>query len=132
VTTDWLMSIAEDLDRLRHAVPGCDWVAYADLSSGLVLAVSADRRPPQEALDTLPERAAQLLDAPAPASALGVDRVDEALDLSPDRTAAYLRSRIEPVEILCCVGSPAMDVAGLLAEARAAIRRIDARSDGQT
>lgn len=125
------MSIAEDLDRLRHAVPGCDWAAYADLSSGLVLAVSADRRPPQEALDALPRRAAALLDAPGPATALHPAPVGEAVDLSPDRTAAYLRSQTEPVEILCCVGSPAMDVAGLLAEARAAIRRIDARSDGQ-
>ena len=127
------MSIAEDLDRLRQAVPGCDWAAYADLSSGLVLSVSSERRPPQEALDALPRRAAELLDAPgllglpAPASALQVAMLDEAVDLSPDRTAAFLRSRAEPVEVLCCVGSAGMDVAGLLVEARAALRRIEAR-----
>jgi hypothetical protein len=124
------MSIAEDLDRLRQAVPGCEWAAYADLSSGLVLSVSASRRPPQEALDALPRRAADLLGAPAAAAVLEAGSLTEALDLSPDRTATFLRSQAEPVEVLCCVGSTGMDVAGLLAEARAALRRIDARALG--
>lgn len=122
------MSIADDLDRLRQAVPGCDWAAYADLSSGLVLSVSAERRPPQEALDALPRRAAELLDAAAPAAALQVTATEEAVEMSPGRTALYLRSRAEPVEALCCVGSAGMDVAGLVTEARAALRRIDARA----
>ena len=102
------MNITTELDRCRDAVPGCLTVAYADLSSGLVLCVSSARRQKQEALDALCATAAQLLDsagADRAAETYGDDpapAVDEALRLSPGETLAVLRSATDPVEVLCC------------------------------
>lgn len=117
------MTIAQELESLRQAVPGCQIAAYADLGSRLVLSVSAPKRPQQEELDALSERAALLLDGPA----LGAALPDEAIDMTPDRTTACLRSRAEPNEVLCCVGSSGMDVAVLMDAARAALARMTSR-----
>jgi hypothetical protein len=119
------MKVADELDKLREEVNGCHVAAFADISTGLVLSVSALRRPPQEDLDALSARAAEILDGPAAAT---LDEPPElALDMSAEHTVAFVRSRTEPSEVLCCVGSAVMDVAGLLDAARATLGRMDAR-----
>lgn len=125
------MNITTELDKVRTAVPGCLTVAYADLSSGLVLSVSAARRQRQETLDELCATASALLDGAAAERAaddlLGaVTGIDEALRLTPGETLAVLRSEADPVEAICCVGTGEMDVARLVRHARAALSRIGA------
>lgn len=117
------MKISDDLDALRSSVTGCHTVAYADISSGLVLSVSAARRRKQEEMDRLSARAREYLDAPVPP---GLDPAATAIDLAPDSTTVFLRSPAEPLEVLCCVGSSAMDVGQLLAAARDTMGRLGA------
>ena len=122
------MTITGELDRLRAAVPGCTTVAYADLSSGLVLSVSAARRQQQETLDALAIMSTALVEGDGPARAQGVlddsGRIEEALRLSPGETLAVLRSAVDPAEALCCVGTGDVDVDLLVREARRALDRI--------
>jgi hypothetical protein len=126
------MTITDELDAVRAAVPGCVAVAYADLSSGLVLCVSSARRQNREALDALCATASDLLDGAASGAAAGAvgeagEAIDEAVSLSPGATFAFLRSSLDPVEALCCIGTPDVDIEALLAEARGALGRIEAQ-----
>lgn len=114
------------LDTLRSGVPGCQMVAFADLSAGLVLSVSAGRKRPQEELDALCSAASDMLDgaqAQSAARALA-GPVDLAVALQPGRTMAVLRSPADPVEALVCVGTPGMNPAEALAGARRALAAI--------
>ena len=114
------------LDALRSGVPDCQTVAFADLSAGLVLSVSAARRQPQEEMDALCALASALLDgAPAQGAAqtLGA-RVDFAVVLQPGESLAVQRSAADPVEALACLGSGALDPAGMITAARATLAGI--------
>jgi hypothetical protein len=127
------MTITEELDAVRAAVPGCLMVAYADLSSGLMLCVSSARRQKQEALEALCATASDLLDGAAASRAAETigeapaEAIDEAVSLAPGATLAFLRSAADPVEALCCIGTADMDVGALLTEARGAMGRIEGK-----
>lgn len=133
------VTMTEQLDAAREAVPGCSVVAFADLSAGLVLCVSASRRPPQELLDQLCAMAVDLLDGAAAKSALRalgpegeedpatVAKVDCAIALPAGRSCLFIRSATDPVEALCCLGTAAMDTASAEAALRQALAGIEAQ-----
>lgn len=123
------MSMTEQLDGIRSAVPGCTEVAFADLSAGLVLCVSADRRPPQEAMDALCALAGDLLDSADSDRAAGLiatpsGRLTEAVAMVPGQTLAFLRSAADPVEALCCVADASVDLDRLLTWGRQTLEEI--------
>lgn len=114
------------LEALRTGVPGCQMVAFADLSAGLVLSVSVARKRPQEELDALCSAASDILDgaqAQSAARALA-GPVDLAVALHAGRTLAVLRSPTDPVEALICTGTPEMRPAEALAGARRTLAAI--------
>ncbi len=118
-------SISEQLDAVRGAVPGCFAAALADLSTGLVLLVSSVERLPQEVLDRLCATAADLLDgsrAQSAASLLG--KPCEAVEFLPGSTRSFLRSTVDPAEVLCCIGSADVDAQALLAHSRQMLNAI--------
>ncbi|MCR8725021.1 hypothetical protein [Frigidibacter sp. ROC022] len=130
--------MTDQLDTVREALPGCSVVAFADLSAGLVLCVSATRRPAQEVLDRLCDMANDLLNGAAAQSAVrvlhpgpddpAVAPVDRAIAMPAGQSYLFLRSASDPVEALCCIGSTAMD----LGAAETALRQTLAGIEAQT
>ncbi len=118
------------LQGLRDAVPGCHVAAFIDISSQMVLAVDARSKQPQERLDTLAERAVELLGASEavfseelPAST-GPVQPDYALALSPANLEIYLRSAVQPDEALGLVCGLGSDFENALIHGEAALRAI--------
>lgn len=126
------MSIAARLDGLRHEVPGCEALAFADLSTGLVLCSSSGQKRPQEWFDHLCQTAMDLLDGDFARQAsvmLCVDRASEmrqAIQIVHRELRLFLRSEVAPNEALCCVCETDVAVDDLAARARALLRDIGA------
>lgn len=114
------LTMSERMEALRNAVPGCLSVAFADLSTGLVLSVSAARRQPQEEVDALCAMAVALLDGPVAQGAARVldGPVNCAVAMQGHRCFAFLRSADDPVEALCCLGGSDLDPEALFAAGR--------------
>lgn len=121
------MNVQAQLDSLRQEFPACGTMAFADLASGLVLCVSASRRPPQEQLDRTCRMAQDMLDG-QPGTAAGAAlaegdgggaRPDLALLQTRDDLRVFLRAPDVPTDALCCICSPGVDIETLIARARA-------------
>ena len=127
---DPVNAVTATLQGLRAAVPNCHVAAFVDLSSQMVLAFDARSKQPQERLDSIAARAAEVLgeadvlisettpDVPNTAAP------DYALALSPTNLEVYLRSTLQPDEALGLIC--ALDVAfeDLLIRGEAALRAI--------
>ena len=90
------MNIAEQLDTMRQAAPGCDLIAYGDLGTRLVLRSSATTQPPQEYLDQLCAQAGHgfgLQDVLASQVSSHHDTVPEVMVITPQETRIYIRSQ---------------------------------------
>lgn len=125
------MSIADQLDAIHRDFPGCDVVAFADISARLMLCVNAANARPQEWLDRLCVTAADALDGPAAqAFGQGADRVTESVVLTDETALAFVRSAEAPDDVLCCSCARDVDLDALLARARAELLRMDAGEDG--
>ena len=121
------MDVAEALDKLRAEVTGCELTAFTDLSSKMVLCVSAGGGRAQEELDALSEIAVtvlegsvaegalQLLEDRKPTSAMTMTRVD---------VRVFLRSPKSENEALICVCSPRTDIATVIDRGRSALDQI--------
>lgn len=108
------MTISDELAEFRAGFPGCRAVAFADLSTGMVLASSTSEKTTQEWLDALCERAqacltgAETLDF---AAAFGNDKTTQptlAWQAGPDGLHCYVKLPHPAAEAMCCVMS--MDV----------------------
>lgn len=114
------LDVAGILGRFRQAVPGCHVAAFIDLTSEMVLAVSARSKQPQERLDALAERAAELFAAPMAAlsDAAGVPAGDSPpdffLSVTPENLLAFIRTGTDAPEALGLVCAPGADVEALL------------------
>ena len=128
------MTVVEALDTLRAEVPGCTLVAFADLSSSLVLSSSASSKPMQNELDTLSTAAVQALDgALASGTATlfsedGSKKPDVAMLLTGQEARIFLRSPDNAAEALVCVCTPVSDIAQVLDAGRAALGRMVAET----
>lgn len=90
------MNIAERLDTMRRATPGCDLIAFGDLGTRLVLRSSAVSQPPQEYLDQLCAQADHgfgLQDALASQMSSHSGTVPEVMVITPQETRIYIRSQ---------------------------------------
>jgi len=110
------MNVTARLDKLRATLPGCSLVVFGDLFSQITLCVSSQDKHPQEQLDALCVSAGVMLDgnvAQSAAAALGMpDRhaLTRAVVLGPLFQHVYLRSPVDPADVLCCVLSVTSDV----------------------
>ena len=123
------MDIQALLDSVRHDFPECRAIAFGDLSTGLVLCVSAARKTPQERLDRLCRTAGELLDGATAghAAALapdGAGAVTQAVALSGGTLEIFLRSPLVATDTLCCICSANVNIDALIDRARAGLRDI--------
>ena len=121
------MSVSEALDRFRATVPGCQLVAFVDIESSMVLSVSAQIKQRQELLSAFAESASCHLpmtqDSLSKCLSIKEEPAlpDVAVLLSASGTVAFVRSRAEPNEALCCSCSPNAAVDAIIDSARATL-----------
>lgn len=125
------MDVTKELDAVRTEVSGCDLVAFADLSSGMVLCTSADQRPAQEDLEALCDAATASLDGELAGGASAMVEADGDINIAmtfhPGAAHVFLRSQSERNEALCCVCAANVDIAKIVDCGRSALNRIVAQ-----
>jgi hypothetical protein len=115
---------------LRDEVPGCEALAFADLSTGLVLCASSGRKKPQEWFDQMCQAAIELLDGEFARRASGLIAGDgatgarQAIQIVDRELRLFLRSEAVPNEALCCICATDVSVDHLAERARALLREI--------
>ena len=115
--------VADALDRLHDKYPGCETLAFADLSTTMVLITNSGTTFRREALDALCSEAALTFGA-AGAPAIGGDDAMTAFVATRDQLRIYIRDAREPNDALCCVCSHDLAVDSFLNDARACLQEI--------
>ncbi|MEM1352085.1 MAG: hypothetical protein AAGF27_07055 [Pseudomonadota bacterium] len=124
------VTIGEELTGLRGSLPGCEVVAFADLSTGMVLASSTSSRHAQEKLDALCDAGRDALSGPLAqdvSRAFGIDDavVFQMAFLGDERgIMCFVRARRPAEEALCFVLSPDAPLEGLQCLAVAMLSRL--------
>jgi hypothetical protein len=124
------MTVSDQLDELRVALPGCSLVVFGDLFSRITLCASAKGKYPQEQLDALCVTAGNLLNGPPARSAIpvlgmqGENDLGRAIILSPEGMQIFLRSPVEDADVLCCVCSLDADMETATAMAQSTLNQI--------
>lgn len=123
------MSVSDALDALRLEIPGCSLVAFADLSSKIVLTASSETNPARETLDALSAAAHLVLDGPIADGAAPVwgdpdSAAAMGMLLSSSEARVFMRSPGENPEALICVCAPDCDLELVVDCARTTLKRI--------
>jgi hypothetical protein len=105
------MGDRNDLDALRAAFPACLVLAYADLSTTMILAASARTPQPREDLDALAREAGAAL----------ADGGTVAARLTSLDTRLYLRAEPDAAEAYCCVFPASVTPSEILGALRAGL-----------
>ncbi len=123
------MDVAQALDALRADVAGCELAAFTDLSSKMVLCVSAAGRRAQEELDALSEIAETVLAgsvAEAAQSLIGGQLPASAMTMTNVDLRVFLRSPSSENEALICVCAPNTDIGTVMERGKHTFDRIGA------
>lgn len=122
------MDILEHLNAIRQDVPACEAVVLADLTTRVILCVSAEDRPPQERLDALCDTAIRLLDSDTSRLMARAGQIPplEGMTLSAGGVEVFLRTPTLPDEALCCLCRPDVDVERLMEQAHGRLAEIGA------
>ena len=115
--------VADALDALQDKFSGCDTIAFADLSTQMILVTNTTTSHRREALDNLCAEAALTLGTSRKMS-IGTAPSTTAVVVGPEQLRVFLRAEKEPTDVLCCVFQPGLDVAAFLPEARACLEHI--------
>ena len=115
--------VVNELDTLLAANVGCQAIAFADLSTRMILVTDTQSKLPREALDALCVQAGSVLGAHGKI-ALGAQPSRMALLAEKTSVQLFLRASDEPDDVLCCVCAPDVNVDTLVAEATACLSRI--------
>ncbi|MEJ6402970.1 hypothetical protein [Yoonia sp. 2307UL14-13] len=115
--------VVEDLDALQGKFDGCETLAFADLSTQMILVTNSDTDYRREALDRLCAEAALALGTKKKL-AMGDTTSSAAFIATKGQLRIYLRATGEPADVLCCVCKPDMDVASFLSDARPCLEKI--------
>lgn len=122
------MDITEELDAMRSDVRGCTLVAYADLTSKLVLCTSAAVKPAQEEMNALSQAAQLALDGAYAESAApswgGTAPAEVSVLMTGADARLFMRAPSNPEEALMCVCAPDTDLEAAVAEGRETLKRI--------
>lgn len=117
----------ETLGAVIKAYPQTRVVAFADLSSSMILASQGKDDVTQEHLDRLCLQARASFDDPL--FSLSVEAFGEpngAVVLGPDSVRVFVRSESEPADALCCICDHGVDLAGFVARIRETLESIAA------
>ena len=115
--------VVDELDALREKYEGCSAIAFADLSTKMILVTDSGSNLRREALDALCAEAALLLGANG-APALGDQPSGKASVATTAQLRVFLRADQEPNDVLCCICGPKMDADAFVADACACLDRI--------
>ena len=118
------MGAVDQLASVTAAFPAVRAVAFADLSSSMVLA-SQGRALTQEHLDRLCREARACFDDPL--FGLSVQAFGEphiALVMAPESIRVFLRSELDPADAICCLCDHGIDLPGFVAKLREILDRI--------
>lgn len=121
------MAITDSLGAVMKAFPQTRVVAFADLSSSMILASQGKDDVTQEFLDQLCQQARISFDDPL--FSLSVEAFGEphaAVILAPDAVRVFLRSESEPADALCCICDLGIDLPGFVAKIRDTLDKISA------
>ncbi|MEL6682717.1 MAG: hypothetical protein AAFQ09_08730 [Pseudomonadota bacterium] len=115
--------VVDALDALQSSFAGCETLAFADLSTQMILVTNSATTSPREALDALCKEAALTLGTKG-TIAIGSDQSTAAIIAGEDQLRVFMRASEEPADVLCCVCQPDVDVAGFIPAARACLEQI--------
>ena len=121
------MAVSDHLGAVVKAYPQARIVAFADLSSRMILASHGNQPVTQENLDALCEQARTSFDDPL--FSLSVEAFGEphaATVLALDGVKVFLRSENEPADAMVCVCDHSIDLAGFVAKIRETLEKISA------
>jgi hypothetical protein len=113
------LGVQDDLAAVVKAFPEAKVVAFADLSSRMILASQGREDLTQEFLDQLCLQARASFDDPL--LALSVEAFGEpnaALVLGAGEVRVFLRSDSEPADAMCCICAPGVDLPGFIAQVK--------------
>lgn len=119
------MGVAESLGSVVKAFPQARLVAFADLSSRMILSSAGPMSVTQEHLDRLCDQARASFDDPL--FSLSVEAFGEphgAVVMGVDSLRLFLRSDTEPADALCCICDPGIDLAAFLPKIRETLEGI--------
>lgn len=102
-----------DLAQFRARFADCELIMLADVSTMTILGAESAVKMGQERLDEICAAAHDLF-----AGLSGADQ-NSALVLRPTGTRMFVRSHLEPAEVLCGVFAPAADMTGTIDAAQA-------------
>lgn len=109
--------VVDELDALRDKFEGCLTIAFADLSTQMILVADSASRLRREALDNLCAEAALLLGVNGK-MALGTKPSSSASVTTKSALRVFLRAKGEPNDVLCCICEPGVDAGAFLIAAR--------------
>ncbi len=115
--------VVDALDRLQSSFAGCETLAFADLSTQMILVTNSTTASPRETLDALCKEAALTLGTKGKI-AVGSDQSATAIVSGQDQLRVFMRASQEPSDVLCCVCQPDVDVVEFLPAARACLEQI--------
>ncbi|MEM9970415.1 MAG: hypothetical protein AAF762_04890 [Pseudomonadota bacterium] len=123
------MDVSKALDDMRSEVAGCDLVAFADLSSQMVLCTSSATKRAQEEIDALTGAASLTLEGAVAdgAGALTGGAPATAVTMTQADLHVFLRNPAAANEALICVCAPDADVSKIVDCGRATLDRIVAQ-----
>jgi hypothetical protein len=116
--------VADVLDALHSKFDECETVAFADLSTQMVLITNSDASHRRETLDRLCAEAAMALGTSKKPAAFGDTPSSAAFVATNNQLRIFLRAPDEPADVLCCVCKPGVDVAAFLSDARPCLAKI--------
>ncbi len=115
--------VVHELDALRDRFEGCHTLAFADLSTQMILVTDSASNLPREALDALCADAALMLSANGK-PVIGAHPSTAAAMATKNALRFFVRADQEPNDVLCCICEPTVDAGQFLADARVSVDRI--------
>lgn len=119
------MGVTESLGAVVKAYPQARLVAFADLSSRMILSSAGTLSTTQEHLDRLCDQARASFDDPL--FALSVEAFGEpngAVVMGPENLRIFLRSETEPADAMCCICDHGIDLPAFVAKIRSTLESI--------
>lgn len=116
--------VSDELDALQNRFPECETLAYADLTTGMVLVTNSSTPLERHGLNRLSADAALLLGGADETPHLGTALPASAIVSSQDGVSLFLRAEDQPNDALLCIGRGGLDLAAFIPEAQACLKRI--------
>ncbi len=121
------MGVMDSLGALVKAYPQARLVAFADLSSNMILASQGPQIVTQEHLERLCKQARSSFDDPLFSLTLeAFGEPHSAVLLGPEDVKVFLRSETEPADALCCICDHGIDLAAFVEQLRETLDSISA------